>query len=47
MDSRICQTFTASPAEPGDLPTVAEREWHTNIGDAIDWRLLDSRTGSA
>ena len=20
MDSRICQTFTASPAKPGDLP---------------------------
>jgi hypothetical protein len=20
MDCRICQTFTASPAEPGDLP---------------------------
>jgi hypothetical protein len=24
MDCRICQTFTASPAEPGDLPEELE-----------------------
>jgi hypothetical protein len=38
MDCRICQTFTASPAEPGDLPKESavkrsnQQTWRTILG---------------
>ena len=36
MDFRICQTSTASPAQPGGLPTELgrERAWAISVGSA-------------
>ena len=38
MDCRICQTFTASPAEPGDLPEELE---YGSEGDRRSWALTE------
>jgi hypothetical protein len=33
-DRRKCQTYTASPAEPGGLPVMLELYWRTLAGDS-------------
>jgi uncharacterized protein (DUF736 family) len=37
-DRRKCQTYAASPAEPGGLPDMLGADWSPEIGAA--WRQL-------